>query len=67
MTEHHPILTEIEDYLSAAGMSATYFGKLAVNNSELVTRLRAGGALHFKTEARVRSFMAENPASKGAA
>ncbi|WHZ35732.1 hypothetical protein [Sagittula sp. MA-2] len=57
MTEHHPILAEIDAFLSESGMSDTYFGKKSVNNSELVPRLRAGGGMHFTTEARIRDFL----------
>jgi len=44
-------------------MSDTYFGKKAVGNSELVSRLREGGGLHFTTEARIRGFISANPPS----
>lgn len=63
MKTHHPILTEIEAFLADTGMGATYFGKRAVNNSELVARLRAGGAIHFRTEDSVRKFISENSPS----
>lgn len=66
MKTHHPILTEIEAFIADTGMSATYFGKRAVNNSELVARLRAGGAIHFRTEDSVRKFIAENSPSSDA-
>ena len=42
-------------------MSATYFGKRAVNNSELVERLRAGGDVTIRTADRLREFMEANP------
>lgn len=60
----HPILPEIEEHLSKTGMSASYFGKVAVGNSELVPRLRSGGGLHFKTEIKLREYMAAQEASK---
>ena len=67
MKKQHPILTEIDAFLEGAGLSETYFGKQAVNNSELMKRLRAGGGLHFDTEARVREFMASySPSSSPA-
>ena len=65
MKTHHPILNEIEAFLADTGMGATYFGKRAVNNSELVARLRAGGAIHFRTEDSVRKFISENSPSSG--
>lgn len=63
MTQHHPILSEIEAFIARTGMAETYFGKKSVNNSELVARLRAGGGIHFNTEARVRSFINNSPSS----
>lgn len=56
----HPLLTEIHDFLARAGMSASYFGKRAVNNSELVARLEAGGDVHSQTAERIRSFIRAN-------
>jgi len=69
MKQHHPILSEIEGYLSETGMAETYFGKKAVGNSELVPRLREGGGIHFLTERRVRAFLSANqptPQAEGA-
>ena len=66
MIEVHPILHDIRAYLSETGLAPSYFGKLAAGNSELVSRLERGGALHFRTEARVRQYMAENPPSVAA-
>lgn len=51
------LLDEIEAYLSETGMSATYFGKLAMNTSDLVPRLRRGGRVWPETEAKVRAFL----------
>lgn len=61
MNKHHRILDEIETYLAKTGMGRTYFGKQAVNNSELVDRLRAGGSVHFRTEAEIKKFMLDHP------
>ena len=58
MKQHHPILPEIDAFLKETGMAETYFGKRAAGNSELVARLRDGGSVHFKTEAKIRKFMA---------
>ena len=60
MKQISPILHDIESFLAETGMSATYFGKRAVNNSELVDRLRAGGDVTIRTADRVRAFMADN-------
>lgn len=51
------LLQEIEAFLSDQEMGASYFGKVAVGNSELVPRLRRGGRVWPETEAKVRSFM----------
>lgn len=55
----HPILSEIEAFLSASGMGESYFGRVAAGNTELVSRLRAGGDVHMKTAERVREFIAQ--------
>jgi hypothetical protein len=54
---HSPILEEIDAFLSVTGMGASYFGKCAVGNSELVNRLREGRPILNETERRVREFM----------
>lgn len=54
-----PLIQDIENFLSATGMGETYFGKLAVGNSELVRRLRAGKPVLTTTEDRVRKFIAD--------
>jgi len=55
-----PLLSEIEAFLSATKMGASYFGKRATGNSELVTRLRANRRVWPETAAKVRSFMHDN-------
>lgn len=62
MKNAHPLLHEIEAFLGETQMSASYFGKRAVGNSELVARLRDGGDVTLRTAERVRLFMAESPA-----
>ena len=52
-----PLLADIEAFLKNTGMSASYFGKVAVNNSELVARLRDGSRVWPETEAKARAFM----------
>ncbi len=52
-------LTDIEKFLSDTGMSASYFGKVAAGNSELVARLREGRRTWPETEKKVRAFMRE--------
>ena len=55
-TKNH-LLDEIEAFLSETGMGPSYFGKQAVRNSEIVSRLRAGGRVWPETEAQLRGFM----------
>jgi len=55
-TRHH-LLQEIEDFLEATGMGPSYFGKVAVGQSELVNRLRRGGEVHTNTMWKLRVFM----------
>lgn len=52
-----PVLEEIDAFLAETGMSASYFGKKATGNSELVSRLRAGRPIQSDTEQRVRAFI----------
>lgn len=57
---HHPeLLAEIEAFLSATQMGASYFGKRATGNSEMVARLRNGGRVWPETERQARDFMAQ--------
>lgn len=51
------LLKEIEEFLSETGMGPTYFGKAAMNSSELVPRLRRGGRVWPETEQKVRLFI----------
>lgn len=51
------ILDEIEAFLSTTGMGASYFGRMATGNTELVPRLRSGGRIWPETEAKVRAFI----------
>ena len=51
------IIAEIDAFLAEFPMGESYFGKRAVGNSEVVTRLRSGGRVWPETEAALRSFM----------
>lgn len=51
------LLNEIEAFLADTGMGSSYFGKQAVGNSEIVTRLRTGGRVWPETETRLRAFI----------
>ena len=55
---HHPeLLAKIEAFLSETGMGASYFGKLAAKNSEIVPRLRGGRRVWPETEMALNEFM----------
>ena len=58
MNPHKKLLCEIDAFIAASGMGESYFGKAAVNNSELVSRLRNGGRVWPETAQRVRDFIA---------
>jgi hypothetical protein len=59
-TSAPPLLSDIEAFLAASGMGASYFGRRATGNSELVKRLRDGRPILTDTERRVRDFIAQN-------
>lgn len=52
------ILPEIEAFLEETGMGASYFGKKAVGNSEVVARLRSGRRVWPETSAKILAFIA---------
>jgi SAM-dependent methyltransferase len=56
------LLDEIADYCRRAHMAESTFGRLAVNDGKLVTRLRHGSRITEETRARVRAFIAQAPA-----
>ena len=51
------LLSDIDKFLEESGLSETYLGKTACNNSELVKRLRNGGRIWPETEQRLRAWM----------
>lgn len=57
MLIHKTLLQEIHDFLAETGMGATYFGKKAASNSELVARLESGGRVWPETEEKIRAFI----------
>jgi hypothetical protein len=59
MITHQNLLSEIEAFLAETSMAASYFGKKAASNSELVARLQGGGRVWPETEQKIRDFMAE--------
>jgi hypothetical protein len=57
MNETQAILHDIEKYIGAMGMAPSTFGRKAVNDGKLVTRLREGGGITLHTAGKIRSFM----------
>jgi SAM-dependent methyltransferase len=60
------LLQEISGYCRRVGMAESTFGRLAVNDGKLVSRLRFGGRVTVETVERVRGFMTRHKASEGA-
>src|SRR5262252_10682246 len=58
--EADQLLTEISDYCRRVGMAESTFGRRAVNDGKLVSRLRIGGRITTDTAQRVRSFIENN-------
>ncbi len=54
---HKDLITEIDEFIADTGMGVSYFGKTAVGNSEVVSRLKRGKTIHATTEHRLREFM----------
>src|ERR1700749_2625435 len=55
--ESEALLTEISGFCRRVGMAESTFGRLAVNDGKLVSRLRFGGHVRDKTVERVRAFI----------
>jgi SAM-dependent methyltransferase len=53
------LLREISDYCRRVGMAESTFGRLAVNDGKLVSRLRTGASVTIDTMERVRSFIGQ--------
>jgi len=54
------LLSEIADYCRRVGMAESTFGRRAVNDGKIVSRLRIGGRVTMETVERVRTFMSEH-------
>ena len=54
------LLQEISDYCRQTGLAESTFGRRAVNDGKLASRLRHGGRITTETLDRIRSFMADN-------
>jgi SAM-dependent methyltransferase len=60
------LLRDIGEYCRHARMAESTFGRLAVNDGKLVSRLRLGGRVTADTVARVHAFIDRSPAANGA-
>ena len=54
------ILQEISDFCRQRGLAESTFGRRAVNDGKLASRLRNGGRITTDTLERIRAFMANN-------
>ncbi len=54
------LLTEIADYCRQTGLAESTFGRRAVNDGKLASRLRNGGRITTETLDRIRAFMDSN-------
>ena len=54
------ILQEISEFCRRRGLAESTFGRRAVNDGKLASRLRNGGRITTDTLDRIRSFMARN-------
>ena len=53
------LLDEISSFCRQAGMAETTFGRRAVNDGKLISRLRFGGRVTTETLNRVHAFMSQ--------
>lgn len=60
------LLQEISDYCRHSGLAESTFGRRAVNDGKLTSRLRNGGRITTDTLERIRSFMTANVAKESA-
>ena len=59
------LLQEISDYCRQSGLAESTFGRRAVNDGKLTSRLRNGGRITTDTLERIRSFMSANAGMQG--
>ena len=59
------VLTEISEFCRAAGMAESTFGRAAINDGKLVSRLRNGGRITTDTLDKIRAYMADFRARNG--
>jgi hypothetical protein len=58
MCDKRVLLAEMKAFLNRSGMAASYFGKKACGNSEVIARLEAGGTVTLDTAHSIRKFIA---------
>lgn len=58
------LLARIADYCRAAGLAETTFGRQAVNDGKLVSRIRDGARVTPRTRQRVEDYIAAHPAAE---
>ncbi len=56
------LLAELGSYCRDAQIAETTFGRLAVNDGKLISRLRDGGRITSRTLDRLRAYIADHPA-----
>ena len=61
------LLQEISDYCRQTGLAESTFGRRAVNDGKLASRLRHGGRITTETLDRIRAFMTSQPQRRRAA
>lgn len=59
--ESPTLLEEISSFCRQVGMAESTFGRLAINDGKLMSRLRTGGRVTPETAARVRAYISTNP------
>lgn len=59
MGETQKLLSEIDAFLRDAGMADSTFGRKAVNDGKLMTRLRAGSSVTLEKASQIRRFLAK--------
>ena len=59
------LLQEISDYCRQSGLAESTFGRRAVNDGKLTSRLRNGGRITTETLDRIRTFMSANAGMQG--
>src|ERR1700722_11792819 len=61
------LILEIHEYCRRFSVAETTFGRLAINDGKLVSRLRYGGRVTAETVDRVRAFIGKPPRERGLA